>query len=300
MKVNISQKKQPKAELYSILVKNVPAVRNFMILFFILYISIYLNNMLITPDSLNIETVNYISYIKSNITSIFSNDVFEKYPELKKIVMYVPDDKSNENVIISGDYVIINKNFINEENKDSLNKLIDELLILNTQDSNKVKNESLKNALELYISNKLKNKHKEDYEYISSLMTAYINLFVSNKQKKEVLFFIALCAIESNFDQTATRNPNTAPIGISQVIWKWHKNTIMSENISYEEFFNNPEDNIRGGFQVFKKHLNGAGGDYKLACKYYSGNTPGYYDKVNKEYTRLVSVIKKEDPGFFK
>jgi hypothetical protein len=186
----------------------------------------------------------------------------------------------------------INNNFsINNRNK---NIEISEVKLKMFEILFKDEKEEFKNlekGIELYITTKLKRKHKNDEEYISKLITSYMSL-MNEEKKNEVLFFIALCAIESNYDQTSTRNPNGAPIGISQVIWRYHKDTILKANISYDEFYHKPEANIIGGFYVFKKYLRGAGNILKKACQWYSGGATGYYNKVYREYYKLNKYIE--------
>lgn len=135
--------------------------------------------------------------------------------------------------------------------------------------------------------NKYKKRHLSE-EYVNDLIDVYIYLI--DKEDADplvVLYFVALCSVESNFDQFAKSNSS---VGISQVVYSVHKKYITELGISKENFYNSYKYNILAGYKIFWCYSKSSNWDlYKAASKYNGNSTKGYANKVN---TRFLSFFK--------
>lgn len=136
-----------------------------------------------------------------------------------------------------------------------------------------------------------KKKHLTD-EYVKNLLEAFVELIDDDYSNVEdVLYFIALCSVESNFDQNV---PTKYGTGIAQVCYKVHKKYIAELGVTVEEFRKSPKHNIYVGYNIFKCYFKSCKYNLSKTATRYNGNaTRGYAKKVDARYNHLLKLIKE-------
>lgn len=133
-------------------------------------------------------------------------------------------------------------------------------------------------------------KHLSD-QYHDNLVDHFLDLIEEDGSNiKLVLQFIALCSVESNFDQYV---PTKYGVGIAQVIYRIHKKYISELGVSKENFYRSPRHNIFVGYHIFRSYWANCGKTlHKAAIRYNGGATKGYAKKVEKRYLTLLEGLK--------
>jgi len=139
----------------------------------------------------------------------------------------------------------------------------------------------------------LHRKKNLNKEYCDDILDSFIFLIDEEGNNiEEVLFFLALCSVESNFDQFCSTKYG---VGISQVVYRVHKKYISELGVSKEKFYKVPKWNIYVGYNVFKCYLKSSKNHFHRAATKYNGNaTKGYADNVTKRFNFLVANIKEK------
>lgn len=140
---------------------------------------------------------------------------------------------------------------------------------------------------------KYRKKHLSD-EYHIDLVDHYFDLIEEDGSNLElVLQFVALCSVESNFDQYV---PTKYGAGIAQVIYRIHKEYIKQLGVSKEDFYNSPKHNILVGYNLFWCYWKNTNKTlHSAATRYNGGGTRGYSKKVEKRYKVLLSCLPSGD-----
>lgn len=193
--------------------------------------------------------------------------------------------------------------FVNQENSDQYYSLaieaIDKIcLSIGTKTKNTtyqidnmhIQKEDLELCM-LNFLNKFKKRHLSE-EYINIVHQSFIDLIEEDGSNvKEVLYFMALCSVESNFDQYV---PTKSGAGITQVIYRIHKKYITELGVSKENFYKSSKHNIYVGYHIFCCYWRKSNKDYFKASERYNGNaTKGYSKKVQSRFNLISKEIKQ-------
>jgi hypothetical protein len=177
--------------------------------------------------------------------------------EAFEIVSHIPDEVSNEDRYFAW-YVI---------------------------DKKKYHPDILRIGMYNFIS-KYKKAHLDD-EYVQNLTNYFMELILTEEtaDAKLVMYFVALCSVESNFDQDV-RN------GITQVQYNIHSKYIKELGISKNNFIKSPKHNLLAGYKLLWCAWKANNELYdKATARYNGGGMEGYSIKVRKRYLDLVSMI---------
>jgi len=142
----------------------------------------------------------------------------------------------------------------------------------------------------------------DDPHYIDEVTQAFMKLFDEEDNKQNVLYYIALCAVESHFKMSA--RSSAGAVGISQIMPSVWATTIRKNyGITREELYTNTYKNIYAGFKVWDNYRRKNKGNIKLANAGYLGaNSMDYQNKINYNYSILVGMIFKnifdDDPKY--
>ena len=152
-------------------------------------------------------------------------------------------------------------------------------------------------ALKSTIYNFIKLHFNEnDPNYIERVTNAYIDLFnrVPKGDRHYILYYIALCSVESNFRMSA--RSNAGAVGIAQVMWSvWGE--VIQENygVSKESLYTSVEDNIYVGFMIWRNYLRQSEYDVRKANVGYLGaDSTNYHSKINFRFVNLVNSLLKQ------
>lgn len=97
---------------------------------------------------------------------------------------------------------------------------------------------------------------EDDSNYIEKVTNAYIDLFdrVPENDKHYILYYVALCSVESNFRMSA--RSSAGAIGIAQVMWSiWGDVIQKNYGVSRESLYTSIEDNIYVGYMIWRNYL---------------------------------------------
>ena len=134
----------------------------------------------------------------------------------------------------------------------------------------------------------------EDEKYIRKVVEGYSYLMETvSDDKQSVLFFMALCGVESHFKMTS--KSSVGAIGISQVMYSVHNQYIKELGINKENFFNSPKHNILAGYMIWKSYWKSSDKNYRVSCyKYLGVQSDKYYHKVIDNYFQLMNLMMKQ------
>ena len=133
---------------------------------------------------------------------------------------------------------------------------------------------------------------KDDINYVNRVTKAYMKLFNSEKDlKQNVLYYIALCSVESNFKMSA--RSKAGAVGISQIMPSvWAEVVKTNYGITREELYIDPYKNIYAGYRVWDNYRRKGNGSIKAANDGYLGTSSGaYVAKINERYVRLMGLV---------
>lgn len=138
-------------------------------------------------------------------------------------------------------------------------------------------------------------KDANDVKYINKIVDAYLKLLYRiPADRQTVLYYIALCSVESNFNMES--RSHCGAIGISQVVWGvWGK--VISENydINKTQLSKSPYANIYVGYKIWHNYLRKHHYDIRDANYGYLGdNCSQYNHKITKRHSLLVKMIYDE------
>ena len=130
-------------------------------------------------------------------------------------------------------------------------------------------------------------------DYCEDIVDAFMCLIEEDGSNiYSVLYFMALCSVESNFDQNV---PTKYGVGIAQVIYRIHKQYISELGVSKENFYNSPRHNIYVGYNIFKCYLKSCKQNWhKTATKYNGNATKGYAENVQSRFDLMMHLISKK------
>jgi hypothetical protein len=170
-------------------------------------------------------------------------------------------------------------------------KLNEDFYTWYTLDKMKFTEGEMRTAMYSFLS-KYKKAHLND-KYISNLVDYYVKLLDNDTSNVQLmLYFVALCSVESNFEQNV---PVKYGAGISQVVYRVHKKYIRELGVSKNNFYKSPEHNIYVGYKIFFSYWKNSDKLYKKAAARYNGNTvKGYSTKVHKRYLDLIYTLRAE------
>ena len=132
----------------------------------------------------------------------------------------------------------------------------------------------------------------QDPIYIKKVSYAYIKLVKEyNLSINRILYFVALCSVESNFDQTATSHCNA--VGIAQVHYPtWKKFMLENHKITPYQLKNHPQSNIKAGYIIWERYLKASNYNIRRANYGYLGtSSPNYHSKINKRFAELSKIF---------
>jgi uncharacterized protein (UPF0297 family) len=141
---------------------------------------------------------------------------------------------------------------------------------------------------------------EDDPAYIKRVTDAYMELFKRTPKDNQhyILYFIALCSVESNFRMSA--RSSVGAVGISQIMWSvWEDVLKKNYGISKESLYTSIEDNIYAGYMIWRNYLRKHNYNIKKANDGYLGtSSDNYSKKINFRYIYLINQILK--PAFTK
>ena len=135
----------------------------------------------------------------------------------------------------------------------------------------------------------------DDSRYVNTVTAAYMRLLREEKENKHnVLYYIALCSVESNFRMSA--RSGAGAVGISQIMPSiWADVVKKNYGITKEELYIDPYKNIYAGYRVWDNYRRKGNGTIKSANSGYLGaNSEAYSSRINDRYVRLVGLIFDE------
>lgn len=134
---------------------------------------------------------------------------------------------------------------------------------------------------------------EDDSNYIEKVTNAYIDLFdrVPENDKHYILYYVALCSVESNFRMSA--RSSAGAIGIAQVMWSiWGDVIQKNYGVSKESLYTSIEDNIYVGYMIWRNYLRQNEYDIRKANAGYLGaNNNNYNNKINFRFVNLVNSL---------
>jgi len=138
-------------------------------------------------------------------------------------------------------------------------------------------------------------KDANDVKYINKIVDAYLKLLYRiPADRQTVLYYIALCSVESNFSMES--RSNRGAIGISQVMWGVWGNIIQENyDISRTQLVRSPFANIYVGYKIWHNYLRKHNYNIRDANYGYLGdNCSQYNHKITKRHSLLVKMIYDE------
>jgi len=149
-------------------------------------------------------------------------------------------------------------------------------------------------ALKSTIYNFIKLHFNEnDPNYIERVTNAYIDLFnrVPKGDRHYILYYIALCSVESHFKMSA--RSDAGAVGIAQVMWSiWGDVIQKNYGVSRESLYTSIEDNIYVGYMIWRNCLRQNKYDIQKANISYLGvNNNNYNNKINFRFVNLVNSL---------
>lgn len=135
--------------------------------------------------------------------------------------------------------------------------------------------------------------NEDDPNYIERVTNAYIDLFdrVPKGDRHYILYYIALCSVESHFKMSA--RSSAGAIGIAQVMWSiWGDVIQKNYGVSRESLYTSIEDNIYVGYMIWRNCLRQNKYDIQKANISYLGvNNNNYNNKINFRFVNLVNSL---------
>lgn len=119
----------------------------------------------------------------------------------------------------------------------------------------------------------------------------------SNKWNLDPMILTSLIHHESRFNNTSV-NSVTGAIGLTQIVWKYHKNGLTSSfsTISKREDLLNPKNSIYGGAWILWCYKMSHNGNVKKALARYCPGSKSYVSNVMNLAHRLKTLsTKKKD-----
>lgn len=149
-------------------------------------------------------------------------------------------------------------------------------------------------ALKSTIYNFIKLHFNEnDPNYIERVTNAYIDLFnrVPKGDRHYILYYIALCSVESHFKMSA--RSDAGAVGIAQVMWSiWGDAIQKNYGVSRESLYTSIEDNIYVGYMIWRNCLRQNKYDIRKANAGYLGaDNNNYNNKINFRFVNLVNSL---------
>jgi hypothetical protein len=138
-------------------------------------------------------------------------------------------------------------------------------------------------------------KDANDVKYINKIVDAYLKLLYRiPADRQTVLYYIALCSVESNFNMES--RSHCGAIGISQVMWGVWGNIIQENyDISRTQLVRSPFANIYVGYKIWHNYLRKHNYNIRDANYGYLGdNCSQYNHKITKRHSLLVKMIYDE------
>lgn len=134
-----------------------------------------------------------------------------------------------------------------------------------------------------------------DTKYVENITGVFMRLLnEENENKHLVLYYIALCSVESNFRMSSRSSAGAC--GISQImpnIWS----QVIKENYGFnkEQLYIDPYANIYSGYRIWDNYRRKNGNTIAGANKGYLGaNNAAYTNKINYRYKTLISLMLSE------
>ena len=131
-----------------------------------------------------------------------------------------------------------------------------------------------------------------DPNYVRTVATAYTKLIDEERDNKHnVLYYVALCSVESNFRMSA--RSGAGAVGISQVMPSvWAKTIEKNYGITKEELYIDVYKNIYAGYRIWDNYRRKGDGSIKAANAGYLGTSSNAYEsKINSRYVELMELI---------
>ena len=135
--------------------------------------------------------------------------------------------------------------------------------------------------------------NEDDPNYIERVTNAYIDLFnrVPKGDRHYILYYIALCSVESHFKMSA--RSDAGAVGIAQVMWSiWGDVIQKNYGVSRESLYTSIEDNIYVGYMIWRNCLRQNKYDIQKANISYLGvDNNNYNNKINFRFVNLVNSL---------
>lgn len=180
-------------------------------------------------------------------------------------------------------------------NKD--NKVVDnnKNIVFNTKKGKITLNKSqYKEALTKYINTYAGNNVSS--EYIDKLTNEYIRLTENFDDNNFMLYYIALCSVESNFNNKA--KSYAGAIGIPQVMWNIWKDVAKNNwGVDKNQYVNDLYSQLYVGYKIYEVQYKKHKGNLIKAHNAYSGGHKGYHSRIVKRYTHLVDTLNTVREG---
>ena len=135
--------------------------------------------------------------------------------------------------------------------------------------------------------------NEDDPNYIERVTNAYIDLFnrVPKGDRHYILYYIALCSVESHFKMSA--RSSAGAIGIAQVMWSvWGEVIQKNYGVSRESLYTSIEDNIYVGYMIWRNYLRqNEYNIHKANAGYLGVDNNNYNNKINFRFVNLVNSL---------
>lgn len=168
-------------------------------------------------------------------------------------------------------------------------------IVFNTKNGKiSLNKEQYKEALTKYINVYIAKNRTDDY--IDKLTNEYIKLTEKVDNKDFMLYYIALCSVESNFNNKA--KSSAGAIGIPQVMWNIWKDVAKNNwGVDKNQYVNDLYSQLYVGYKIYEVQYKKHKGNLIKAHNAYSGGHSGYHGRIVKRYTHLIDTLNSVQEG---
>lgn len=229
-------------------------------------------------NKITITTLLIAALIASSLFFAFSNYIITT-KKLKIKDQIIQSQKQELQELLSL------KQLINKDNIDvdllNIDYISNNYIILTKED--------LRLAIKEFIST-FSNIEDED---INDVAETFVKLYYNAEHKQNVLYYLALCSVESNFDMNA--KSHTGAVGIAQIMYNiWGKNLKENYSISKDQVYYDTYYNVFAGFMIWRHYWQRNNYNNKLANYGYLGaQSINYHNKITSRYAFLSNLILK-------
>lgn len=134
----------------------------------------------------------------------------------------------------------------------------------------------------------------DDEEYLDVVTNSFVNLLATVEDNQHtVLYYIAICSVESNFKMES--KSSAGAIGISQIMYSvWGETLKNKYGFTKDDLINQPHINVFAGYMIWRDYWERENRSIKKAnSRYLGANSKIYTSKINERYTQLSNLMFK-------